>query len=96
MSRPANRMPVKEEKSAPESNTVVRLAFLGVVVIGLFAALFARVWFLQVLATEEFRVQADTNQVRLVTTSPIRGRILDRNGVVLADNEYVGVVRVPG
>jgi penicillin-binding protein 2 len=77
-----------------EANIGVRMAFLGVVVIGLFAALFARIWFLQVLATEEFRVQADTNQVRLVTTSPIRGRILDRNGVILADNEYVGVLTV--
>ena len=74
------------------TNTPVRLGFIGIVVIGLFAALFARVWFLQVLATEEFRVQADTNQVRLVTTSPVRGRILDRNGVILADNEYVGVI----
>ena len=76
------------------TNTTVRLAFVGVVVIGLFAALFARIWFLQVLATEELRVQADTNQVRLVTVSPTRGRILDRNGTVLADNEFVGVVLV--
>jgi len=76
------------------TNTPVRLAFVGVVVVGLFAALFARIWFLQVLATEEFRVEADTNQVRLVTVSPTRGRILDRTGAVLADNEFVGVVLV--
>ena len=75
-------------------NIAPRMAFLGVVIIALFAALFARIWFLQVLATDDFRVQADTNQVRLVTLTPERGRILDRNGVVLADNEYTGVIMV--
>ena len=82
----------RDEEGA--SNLSLRLAFLGIVVIGLFAALFARIWFLQVLATEEYQVQADTNQVRLVNVPPQRGRILDRNGVVLADNEFSGVVRV--
>jgi len=72
------------------ANTGLRLAFLGIVVIGLFSALFGRMWFLQVLATEEFRVQAETNQVRLVTVPPTRGRILDRNGEILADNVFTG------
>ncbi|MCB0991971.1 MAG: penicillin-binding protein 2 [Acidimicrobiales bacterium] len=76
------------------ANTGLRLAFLGIVVIGLFSALFGRMWFLQVLATEEFRVQAETNQVRLVTVPPTRGRILDRNGEILADNVFTGVVKV--
>lgn len=84
--------PMSEE--VVDGNLSLRLAFLGIVVIALFAALFARIWFLQVLATEDFRTQADTNQVRLVTVPPERGRILDRNGVVLADNEYSGVIRV--
>ncbi len=75
-------------------STGVRLAFLGVVVVALFSALFARIWYLQVLATDEYQVQAATNRVRLISIPPIRGRILDRNGVVLADNEFVGVVTV--
>ncbi len=86
---------MSNSSASPDStNTALRLAFLGVVVVALFSALFARIWFLQVLATEEFRAQADTNQVRLVVLPPERGRILDRNGVVLADSEFTGVVRV--
>ncbi|MCP3939390.1 MAG: penicillin-binding protein 2 [Actinomycetia bacterium] len=76
------------------ANTGIRLAFMGIVVIALFSALFGRIWFLQVLATEDFQVQAETNQVRLVTLPPTRGRVLDRNGEILADNVFTGVVRV--
>ncbi|MEM9610913.1 MAG: penicillin-binding protein 2 [Actinomycetota bacterium] len=70
----------------------VRLAVLGVVIVGLFAALFARLYYLQVLVSPTFVVQAEQNQVREVRLPPVRGRILDRNGVVLADNVLIGEV----
>ncbi|MEM8903864.1 MAG: hypothetical protein AAGF02_09195, partial [Actinomycetota bacterium] len=70
----------------------VRLAVLGVVLFALFAALFARLYYLQVLVSPDFVVQAEQNQVREVRLDPVRGRILDRNGVVLADNVLVGEV----
>ncbi len=64
----------------------LRLSVLGIVVVSLFAALFARLWYLQVMTVEEFQVAAETNVVREIPTPAPRGRILDRNGKVLVDN----------
>jgi penicillin-binding protein 2 len=64
----------------------LRLSILGIVVFGLFAALFARLWFLQVMNTEEYKVAAQANSIRTVPVEAPRGRILDRNGKVLVDN----------
>ena len=71
-----------------------RLAFLGFLIVGLFAALFTRAWYLQVLTSEELSEQALLNHVEIVITQPTRGRILDRHGVVLADNVRTGIVTV--
>ena len=38
-----------------------RLAFLGILIVGLFAALFTRAWYLQVLTTEELADKALLN-----------------------------------
>ncbi|MGH2754957.1 MAG: penicillin-binding transpeptidase domain-containing protein, partial [Actinomycetota bacterium] len=74
--------------------TKLRLALLAVFVIAAFVALFSRIWFLQVLAAEDFRVLAKENRVRLVQSEPPRGRILDRNGYVLVDNRSTPSVTV--
>jgi penicillin-binding protein 2 len=67
----------------------LRLAVLGMVVLSLFCALLARLWYLQVLASPTLRVEAQHNSVAVVYTEAPRGRILDRNGKVLADNRVV-------
>lgn len=64
----------------------LRLLVFGVLLITIFVALFSRLWFLQVLAADEYRVLAKENRVRRVESEPPRGRILDRNGVVIVDN----------
>jgi penicillin-binding protein 2 len=66
--------------------TKLRLAVLGALVLTAFVILFSRLWFLQVLASDEFQLLAKENRVRRVYSEPPRGRILDRNGVVLVDN----------
>lgn len=66
--------------------TTLRLALFGVFIFGLFVALFSRLWFLQVLATDDFQLLARENRVRRIESEPERGRILDRNGKVLVDN----------
>jgi len=71
-----------------------RLAALGVVVLSLFAALYARLWYLQVLDSRTFVAAATNNQVRLIYEEAPRGRILDRNGLVLVDNQRSQVIAV--
>jgi penicillin-binding protein 2 len=62
------------------------MSVLGIVVFALFAALFARLYYLQVMASEQYEVAAQANRIRIVPVEAPRGRILDRNGTVLVDN----------
>ena len=72
----------------------LRLAIVGIVALSLFAALFTRLYFLQVLAAPEYKLAAKANQVRVVSEAAPRGRILDRNGKVLVDNRASNVVAI--
>jgi len=49
-----------------------------------FLLIFFRLFFLQVINYESFRKMSDQNRIRLIATEPIRGKILDKNGEVLA------------
>ena len=64
----------------------LRLLVFGVLLVMIFVALFSRLWFLQVLAGDQYQALARENRVRRVESEPPRGRILDRNGMVLVDN----------
>lgn len=66
--------------------STIRLAVLGVFILVTFVALFSRLWFLQVLAADNYRELAKENRVRRVQSEPPRGRIFDRNGKILVDN----------
>ncbi len=68
------------------SDARVRTSIIGVVVFALFCALFARLWYLQVAAADQFHVAATRNAVREIREPAIRGRILDAQGNVLVDN----------
>lgn len=69
-----------------------RVKLLAVFVAVLFAALTTRLWFLQVLAAEELRVDAENQAVRLVDVPARRGQILDTHGRVLVGNRMSLVV----
>lgn len=73
-----------------------RLSLLGVLALSLFAALGARLWYLQVLTEQEAQEQAVANIVRTVSVPAPRGRILDVNENVLVDNRPSNVVVIDG
>ena len=50
-------------------------------------AMVARLVWMQLLEHNRFRALADENRIRLVPRSPIRGRLLDRKGRVLASSK---------
>jgi penicillin-binding protein 2 len=72
----------------------MRLGVLGIVAIALFVALFARLWYLQVMSSESYTEAAEANRIRVVQVEAPRGRILDRDGTVLVDNRVSIVVTV--
>lgn len=65
-----------------------RLQFLIIVQIVVFTILVLRLWFLQVIEFDYYRVQAEENRLREESIKPLRGDILDRNGQVLATNRF--------
>lgn len=79
--------------SATET-TRFRLGVLAIVIVALFAALFGRLWYLQVMTSEPYSLEAEANRVRVVQVEAPRGRILDVNGTVLVDNRVSTVVTV--
>lgn len=70
----------------------VRLSAIGIVAISLFLALFMRLWFLQGIDRQQFEAVSESNRLRVIHEEGPRGRILDRNGKVLVDNETSIVV----
>ncbi len=63
-----------------------RIAVLGFLALAIFAALFLRLWALQVLSGAHYLAQANDNRVRTISIQAPRGAILDRNGHVLVAN----------
>jgi penicillin-binding protein 2 len=64
----------------------LRIAIFGGVALALFAVLFFRLWFLQVLNGDKYLAEAKNNRTREFRVSAPRGEILDRNGRVIASN----------
>ena len=63
-----------------------RLTGLCVAVGAVFAALLTRLWSMQLVSSEEYSEQAETNRTRTIYASAPRGRILDRNGNEIVSN----------
>jgi len=63
-----------------------RVWVLQGVVLVCFALLLMRLFYLQVIEHEDLLEQAENNRTAILPTVPPRGTILDRNGVVLANN----------
>ncbi len=57
------------------------------ILITLFGSIASRLCWLQILQGTHYRKLADENRIRLVARAPFRGRLLDRNGIILASNK---------
>ncbi|MDQ6685286.1 MAG: penicillin-binding protein 2, partial [Pseudomonadota bacterium] len=64
----------------------LRVAVAALAVLFAFGLLVARLAYLQVVKHDELSTQAENNRIAVVPIVPNRGLILDRNGVVLANN----------
>ncbi len=72
----------------------LRIAMLGGIAFVLFAIIFFRLWYLQVLSGDQYLQQARNNRVRELRVQAPRGNILDRNGNVLVENRAATVVEL--
>ena len=72
----------------------LRVAVIGAIALVAFAAVFFRLWYLQVLSGDKYRAEANDNRVREIRVQAPRGKIVDREGRVLVDNRVGLAVRV--
>ena len=47
----------------------------------------ARLFWIQIINGSYYKQMSEENRIKIIANPPIRGRLLDRNGVVLADNK---------
>ena len=80
ISRPGN------DNASIQRDFRIRLLATFLFIFLLFGILAARFVHLQIYKRDEFTAQAASNRISLIPTAPIRGEIVDTNGVVLARN----------
>jgi len=68
------------------SGFALRVTLIGGLGVVLFAVLFFRLWYLQVLSGDKYLAEANNNRTREIRVSAPRGEVLDRNGKVLVGN----------
>lgn len=72
----------------------LRLVVLGVLVVSLLGTLLLRLFYLQVIASDQYVQAASDNRIRPVITPAIRGLILDQEGRPLVTNRTSLVVSI--
>jgi penicillin-binding protein 2 len=99
--RPPRRLapPPDREETVVEPYRVtqrlsLRVAIIGAIVLGVFAALFLRLWALQVLAGTKYVDQAQAQSFRAVRLPAPRGTIVDRNGKPLVTNIAASAIQL--
>jgi penicillin-binding protein 2 len=84
-----------EERRLPITpQLALRIAILGGIALVLFAIVFFRLWYLQVLSGDQYLQQARDNRVRELRVQAPRGNVLDRDGNVLVENRAATVVQL--
>jgi penicillin-binding protein 2 len=84
----------QEERPAMSPQLARRVAMIGMLALGLFAILFFRLWFLQVLSTNQYARAASVNFGRDVVVAAPRGEILDSTGQILASSKRAYAVEI--
>jgi len=72
----------------------LRVAAVGTFALALFAVIFFRLWFLQVLSGDKYLAQASVNRVRDIGIPAPRGEIIDRSGNILVDSRSAIAVQL--
>src|SRR5436190_1149924 len=88
--------PVKpSEPRLPVSpQLALRVAILGGLAMAMFAVIFFRLWYLQVLSGEKYVQQANANRARDLPIAAPRGEILDRGGKPLVASRTTNAVQI--
>ncbi len=71
-----------------------RVAILGTFALTMFAIIFFRLWFIQILSGQKYVAQAKVNRVRDIAIPAPRGEIMDRSGNLLVNSKRAIAVQI--
>jgi penicillin-binding protein 2 len=86
--------PAGDRRTPITPQLALRVAIFGGVALALFAIVFFRLWYLQVLSGDRYLAEAAVNRVRELRIQAPRGKIVDRNGTVIVRNRQAVVVEL--
>jgi len=86
--------PLDERTPPMTPQLALRVAIIGCFALVMFAVIFFRLWFLQVLSGSQYVEAAQVNIVRDVPVPAERGEILDRSGTALVESERVPAIQI--
>src|SRR5580692_675627 len=72
----------------------LRVAIISGVAMVMFGVIFFRLWYLQVLSSEQYVAQANANQEREIPIAAPRGAILDREGQPIVGSTVTNAVQI--
>jgi penicillin-binding protein 2 len=76
------------KNKAQEGALFARRVWFAVFTITLMVAmLLGNLYFLQVVQYQDYQTRSNDNRIKVIPSAPPRGRIFDRNGVLLAENQ---------
>ncbi len=84
----------QEERPSMSPQLALRVAIIGTFALAIFAILFFRLWFLQVLSSDQYASAASNNYVRNLELAAPRGEILDSSGQILASSLRAYAVQI--
>jgi len=86
--------PVGDRRPPISPQLAWRVAIMGGIALALFAIVFFRLWYLQVLSGDRYLAEANDNRVRTERIQAPRGDIVDRNGQTIVTNRRAIVVSI--
>jgi penicillin-binding protein 2 len=86
--------PLGDRKPPISPQLAWRVAIFGGIALALFAIVFFRLWYLQVLSGDQYLAEANDNQVRQERIQAPRGDVVDRNGETIVTNRRAIVVEL--
>jgi penicillin-binding protein 2 len=84
----------EDRRSPLTPQLALRVAVVGSLALAMFAIIFFRLWFLQVLSGDQYLKAATVNRVRDIAIPAPRGEILDAGGAVLVDSRQTRAVQI--
>jgi penicillin-binding protein 2 len=86
---------IPQDQRAPLTpQLALRVAIVGTFALAIFAILFFRLWFLQVLSGDQYAHAASVNFVRNLEVAAPRGEILDSSGQLMASSRRAYAVKI--